>query len=117
MLPCALPSLRPFPSSRALCSWSSTWSEGAHGISHVSYSPTLPGASNTALPITTSCSFNRTLWSATGNQIGREGRAFQNAGQAGSTYWAPCVAPQARARARRPPPRRTPLNAPASPHF
>ena len=74
------------------------WAEGAHGISRISYSPTLPGASNTALPITTSCSFNRTLWKATGNQIGREGRAFQNAGQAGSTYWAPCV-PRRSARA------------------
>lgn len=65
------------------------WSEATHGISHVSYSPELPGASNTALPITTSCSFNRTLWTKTGNQIGREGRAFQNAGKAFSTYWAP----------------------------
>jgi len=65
------------------------WSEATHGISHVGFSKDLPGASNTALPITTSCSFNRTLWERTGNQIGREGRAFQNAGQAYSTYWAP----------------------------
>ena len=67
------------------------WSEATHGISHVSYSAELPGASNTALPITTSCSFNRTLWKSTGNQIGREGRAFMNAGQAASTYWAPVI--------------------------
>ena len=67
------------------------WSEATHGISHVQYSDELPGASNTALPITTSCSFNRSLWHATGNQIGREGRAFQNAGQAFSTYWAPVI--------------------------
>ena len=69
----------------------SWWSEATHGISHVSYTPTLPAASNTALPITTSCSFNRSLWKATGNQIGREGRVFQNAGQSFSTYWAPVI--------------------------
>jgi len=40
------------------------WSEATHGISGpgVSHSAALPGASNTALPITTSCSFNRTMW-------------------------------------------------------
>ena len=59
------------------------------GISHVGYSAALPGASNTALPITTSCSFNRSLWKSTGNQIAREARAFMNAGLADSTYWAP----------------------------
>ena len=63
------------------------WSEATHGISR------LPGgdrtASNTALPITTSCSFNRSLWRATGNVIGREARAYINAGEAYGTYWAP----------------------------
>lgn len=67
------------------------WSEGAHGISHVTYSKTYPFASNVALPITTSCSFNRSLWRATGNQIGREARAFMNGGNAFSTYWAPVI--------------------------
>ena len=67
------------------------WSEATHGISHVTYSPELPAASNTALPITTSCSFNRSLWQKTGNWIGREGRVFQNNNQAFSTYWAPVI--------------------------
>ena len=67
------------------------WSEATHGISHVTYSPELPAASNTALPITTSCSFNRSLWQTTGNWIGREGRVFQNNNQAFSTYWAPVI--------------------------
>ena len=39
--------------------------------------------------VTTSCSFNRTLWGATGNLIGREARAYINAGLAGSTFWTP----------------------------
>jgi hypothetical protein len=52
---------------------------------------TYPGATNTALPITTSCSFNRSMWKATGNLIGREGRAFMNAGLSGSTFWTPVI--------------------------
>lgn len=67
------------------------WSEATHGISHVSYTNSTPWASNTALPITTSASFNRTLWKATGNQIGREARAFMNQGDAYSTFWAPVI--------------------------
>ena len=67
------------------------WSEATHGLSHVNLSSPTPFASNTALPITTSCSFNRTLWHATGNQIGREGRAFGNVAHAYNTFWT-CVA-------------------------
>ena len=44
-----------------------------------------------AFPITTGMSFNRTLWQVTGRQIGHEARALMNAGQAGSTYWAPVI--------------------------
>ena len=36
-------------------------------------------------------SFNRSLWRATGGQIGREARAFMNDGNAWSTYWAPVI--------------------------
>lgn len=67
------------------------WSEATHGISHVSYTPTTPYASNTGLPITTGASFNRSLWSATANQIAREARAFMNQGNAYATYWAPVI--------------------------
>jgi pre-mRNA-splicing factor SYF2/beta-D-xylosidase 4 len=35
--------------------------------------------------------FNRTLWYATGNQIGREARAMMNAGNGMSTFWAPVI--------------------------
>ena len=63
------------------------WSEITHGLMFANFTPTFPASSNTALPITTSCSFNRTLWSLTGNQLGRESRAFMNAGLAFSTFW------------------------------
>ena len=66
------------------------WSEATHGISRVNNSNPTPFASNTALPITTSCSFNRSLWHATGNQIGREARAFGNVAHAYNTFWT-CV--------------------------
>eukprot|EP00662_Eupelagonemidae_sp_cell21_P052729 gene52729-23858_t len=49
------------------------WSEGAHGLEW-------SGVSNFALPITTAQSYNRSLWRATAAHIGREARAFMNAG-------------------------------------
>jgi hypothetical protein len=69
------------------------WSEATHGISGpgVGYDSQFPAGSNTALPITTSCSFNRSLWHATGNQIAREGRIFRNHGLAASTFWTPVI--------------------------
>ena len=65
------------------------WSEATHGISHVRNTERTPFESNFALPITTACSFNRSLWHATGKQIGVEARAFMNQGNAYSTFWAP----------------------------
>ena len=69
------------------------WSEATHGISGpgVHHDAALPGALNTALPITTSCSFNRSMWKATGNAIAREGRAYSNAGLSGLTFWTPVI--------------------------
>ena len=67
------------------------WSEATHGISHVRNDDKVPYESNFAFPITTACSFNRSLWSATGAQIGLEARAFMNQGDAWSTYWAPVI--------------------------
>ena len=69
------------------------WSEATHGISGpgVHHDAALPGALNTALPITTSCSFNRTMWHATGNAIAREGRAYSNVGLSGLTFWTPVI--------------------------
>ena len=67
------------------------WSEATHGISHVRNSPETPYESNFAFPITTAMSYNRSLWKATGFQIGLEGRAFMNTGDAWSTFWAPVI--------------------------
>lgn len=69
------------------------WSEATHGLSGpgVRHDDTYPGATNTALPITTSCSFNRSMWKATGNLLGREGRAYFNGGMSGSTFWTPVI--------------------------
>jgi len=61
------------------------WEEATHGDS-VNVETT-----NFAFPITTAMSFNRSLWRATGQRIGREARAAMNIGKAGSTYWAPVV--------------------------
>jgi beta-D-xylosidase 4 len=57
----------------------------------VHHNSSLSGATNTALPITTSCSFNRSLWHATGNAIAREGRAYANVGMSGLTFWTPVM--------------------------
>lgn len=86
----ALNTNTPFLSSISLPGYE-WWSEATHGIGGpgVHHNANLTGSTNTALPITTSCSFNRSLWHATGNQIAREGRAFRNAGLAGSTFWTP----------------------------
>ena len=49
---------------------------------------TAAAATKFAFPITLGMSFNRSLWRATGNQIGREARAMMNAGNGYSTFWA-----------------------------
>eukprot|EP00440_Ansanella_granifera_P058946 gb/GFBE01063890.1/.p1 GENE.gb/GFBE01063890.1/~~gb/GFBE01063890.1/.p1 ORF type:complete len:787 (+),score=165.40 gb/GFBE01063890.1/:1-2361(+) len=67
------------------------WSEATHGLSHIRNDDGTPYETNFAFPITTAMSFNRTLWYSTGAQIGREARAFMNAGNAYSTYWAPVI--------------------------
>lgn len=67
------------------------WSEATHGISHVANDKETPYETNFAFPITTAMSFNRSLWYSTGQRIGVEARAFMNAGNAFSTYWAPVI--------------------------
>jgi beta-D-xylosidase 4 len=57
----------------------------------VHWTDEIPFASNAVLPITSSCSFNRSLWRSTANQIGREGRAFTNINEGDSTFWAPVI--------------------------
>lgn len=69
------------------------WSEATHGVASGEHGTrnTLqePYQTNFPFPITTGMSFNRSLWKAVGNQIGREARAFMNSGNAFSTFWAP----------------------------
>ncbi len=63
------------------------WSEGTHGVA----SGGSVARSQFAMPITTAQSFNRSLWRATGAQVGRESMALNNKQQGFSTYWAPVV--------------------------
>eukprot|EP00418_Pyrodinium_bahamense_P007913 CAMPEP_0179121212 /NCGR_PEP_ID=MMETSP0796-20121207/57152_1 /TAXON_ID=73915 /ORGANISM="Pyrodinium bahamense, Strain pbaha01" /LENGTH=794 /DNA_ID=CAMNT_0020819793 /DNA_START=44 /DNA_END=2428 /DNA_ORIENTATION=+ len=67
------------------------WSEATHGVADMRKDWRTPWTTSFAFPITTSMSFNRTLWRKTGEQIGREARALMNAGNAYSTFWAPVV--------------------------
>jgi hypothetical protein len=67
------------------------WNEATHGVASGEHGTrnTLeePYQTNFPFPITTGMSFNRSLWKATGRQIGREARAFMNSGNAFSTFW------------------------------
>ena len=91
------------------------WQEATHGINNAG------PATNTALPITTSCAFNRSLWRKTGNQIGREARAFETfkGDVRGQTYWAPVINivrdPRCACVGFAPPPPPTPLPPPSLP--
>lgn len=62
------------------------WSEASSGVSSRALETT-----KFSFPITTAMSFNRTLWHAVGQQIGREARAAANMGKAYSTFWAPVI--------------------------
>ena len=75
------------------------WSEATHGVASdqnglnpmnghgVRNTQAEPHQTNFPFPITTGMSFNRSLWYATGQQIGLEARAFMNQGNAYSTFW------------------------------
>ncbi|GMH94018.1 hypothetical protein TrST_g4049 [Triparma strigata] len=67
------------------------WSEASGGVDTHGADDSNTKTTRFAFPITTGMSFNRTLWHATGAQIGREARALMNAGKAWSTFWAPVV--------------------------
>eukprot|EP01050_Picozoa_sp_SAG11_P017460 SAG11_NODE_2522_length_3261_cov_1.501265_3_plen_95_part_00 len=69
-------------------SLSSPWS---HAEPALNLGSSTPYETNFGLPITTAGSFNRTMWTLTGRAIGTEARAFMNAGNAYSTYWAPVI--------------------------
>jgi len=62
------------------------WSEATSGVGDTDKEMT-----KFAYPITTGMSFNRTMWKATGQQIGREARAAHNEDEGFSTWWTPVV--------------------------
>ena len=71
------------------------WNEASTGVD-VQHLPDVSppvgnGTTKFAYPATTAMSFNRSLWKATGNQIGREARALMNVGLSYSTFWAPVI--------------------------
>ena len=71
------------------------WSESLHGIATngpgVSFSGTIPSATNFPQVLGTVASFNRSLWFSIGSAIAVEARAMYNVGQAGLTFWAPTI--------------------------
>ena len=68
------------------------WNEASTGVANeVNKRGSKTSTTKFAFPITTGMSFNRTLWSLTGRQIGREARAMMNVGTAYSTFWAPVI--------------------------
>eukprot|EP01063_Lacrimia_lanifica_P022451 TRINITY_DN30039_c0_g1_i1.p2 TRINITY_DN30039_c0_g1~~TRINITY_DN30039_c0_g1_i1.p2 ORF type:complete len:774 (+),score=280.51 TRINITY_DN30039_c0_g1_i1:46-2367(+) len=70
------------------------YNEGLHGVAWsigVSFTGDTPYATSFPQVITTSASWNRTLWRAVGGAVSTEGRAFNNAGHAGLTFWTPNI--------------------------
>ena len=75
------------------------WNEGLHGVANspgVHYAPvdtTTSVNATTSFPqvCTTSATFDARVFSAIGDIVGQEGRAMNNIGQAGLTYWAPNI--------------------------
>ena len=82
------------------------WSEALHGVSRCAYDRTKPtppdrshggccwqGKCPSSFPagITTSSSFNKTLFRAVGTAAGTEARVMSNVGQASLTFWTPNV--------------------------
>lgn len=68
------------------------WNEALHGVAYspgVKFDQTTPSATSFPQIISTSHSFNRTLFASIGAAIATEIRAFSNLGHAGLTYWTP----------------------------
>ncbi len=72
--------------------YSQWWNEALHGVAispGVLFGKSSPSASSFPQIISTSHSFNRSLFAAIGSAIATEIRAFSNIGHAGLTYWTP----------------------------
>lgn len=70
------------------------WSEALHGIGGspgVTFNGSTPFATSFPQVVTTSSSFNTTLFSLIGDAIGTEGHAFFNEHHAGLTFWTPNI--------------------------
>ena len=72
------------------------WSEALHGLAHspgVHFHGKTTFATMFPSPCTSGTSLNSTLWHLTAQAIATDARAFNNAGNAGLTYWSPDVNP------------------------
>ena len=70
------------------------WNEGLHGVAGgpgVRFESPTRNATSFPEPCGLATSWNRSLWRAVGATIATEGRAMNNAGTAGLTYWAPNI--------------------------
>ena len=70
------------------------WSEGLHGVAispGVSYAGNITSATSFPQVCTTAASFDAELFASIGDMIGQEGRAMNNYGRAGLTFWAPNI--------------------------
>ena len=70
------------------------WSEALHGVGGspgVTFAGTTPNATSFPQVITTSASYNRTLFRAIGSAISTEARAMNNQRHAGNTFWTPNI--------------------------
>ena len=72
------------------------WNEALHGLGHspgVHFHGKTTGATMFPEPSFTGCSFNTTLYHAIAAAIADDARGFNNAGNAGLTFWSPDVNP------------------------
>ena len=70
------------------------WQEALHGLANnlgTTFDDPTPASTAFPQPITSSASFNRTLWLETGRAISDEVRAFANVGHSGLTMWSPNI--------------------------
>eukprot|EP01064_Diplonema_japonicum_P000204 TRINITY_DN10144_c1_g1_i1.p1 TRINITY_DN10144_c1_g1~~TRINITY_DN10144_c1_g1_i1.p1 ORF type:complete len:758 (+),score=186.88 TRINITY_DN10144_c1_g1_i1:38-2275(+) len=70
------------------------WSEALHGVGKspgVSFTPPTPCATSFPQVITTSASFNKSLYHSISTVISTEARAMNNVGHAGLSFWTPNI--------------------------
>jgi hypothetical protein len=70
------------------------WQEGLHGLANnlgTAFDGSTAASTSFPQPITSSQSFNRSMWLSTGRAISDEVRAFANAGNSGLSLWSPNI--------------------------